>query len=86
MAHQCGAAAAARGRPPATSSSVSITVHALPIVYVLPEPVCPYANTVALYPLRQHERAAREQATAGGTARAYLRQASTRGRTSPYTS
>lgn len=24
---------------------------ALPMVYVLPEPVCPYASTVALYPL-----------------------------------
>lgn len=35
------------------SSSVSPLVQPEPIVQVLPEPVCPYANTVALYPAKQ---------------------------------
>ena len=35
-----------------TSSSRTLACAPLPIVYVFPEPVCPYANTVALYPLK----------------------------------
>ena len=33
------------------SSFEHVCGKALPIVYVFPDPVCPYANTVALYPL-----------------------------------
>ena len=51
-----------RGMIPVSSSGTS--THPDPIVYVLPEPVWPYASTVALYP-RKHD------STSGETRRSY---------------
>ena len=38
---------------PCSASSAPATSPLVPMVCVLPEPVCPYAKTVALYPLKQ---------------------------------
>ena len=45
----------ARGITPSKATSVSPSLLDVPMEKVFPEPVCPYANTVALNPVNKKE-------------------------------